>query len=80
MNNLRMEEKIACGEAIDVSEFPREGNFYVLSHVIEGMDYCDASSEHWVWSIGRRISDGKILASLTPCFYGNKDYDCLWLR
>jgi hypothetical protein len=46
----------------------------------EGFDYCDAKNERWIWSIGRRLSDGTVLASLTDEFYQNAEYECLWLR
>jgi len=46
----------------------------------EGKDYCDGKRERWIWSIGRRKSDGTILASCTDEFYQNAEYECLWLR
>jgi hypothetical protein len=75
-----MQEMIEKGEAIDLSNNKREGRYYVLEEVIDGMDYCDAVRECWIWSIGRRVSDGTILADTTNVFYQNPDYQCLWLR
>jgi hypothetical protein len=80
MRNKRMEEKIQNGEALDLSSNEREGRYYVLKEVVDGMDYCDAVRECWIWSIGRRNSDGKILADTTGVFYQNPDFECLWLR
>lgn len=78
--NRRMAEKLIARQAVDISDCPRQGNYYVLDRVIDGKDYCDAALEAWVWSIGRRISDGVILASLSAELYENPDFDCLWLR
>ena len=54
--------------------------YYVLDAFAEDIDYCDAKREMWVWSIGRRKSDGVILASMDTVFYQNDAFDCLWLR
>lgn len=78
--NRRMEEKVAAMDAIDLKDHSREGDYYVLDAVVDGADYCDTSLEKWVWSIGRRKSDGVILASLTAEFYQNDAFECLWLR
>lgn len=80
MNNKRMEEKLQEGEAIDLSECKREDGAYVLKEFIEDKDYCDKKAEEWIWSIGRRLSDGKILAATDGRFYQNSKYECLWLR
>lgn len=76
----RMLEKIERGEAIDLSRNEREGDDIVLDRVVDGMDYCLFDTEDWIWSIGRRKSDGVILASTSAKFYQNPDYECLWLR
>ncbi len=46
----------------------------------EDCDYCVGSTEQWIWSIGRRLSDGAIFAALDARFYGNPEFHCLWLR
>lgn len=81
MKNLSMAHKLKNDEALDVSECRRtpEG-YYILNHFWEGSDYCDAVTESWIWSIGRRKNDGVILASTTSIFYDNCDFECLWLR
>lgn len=33
-----------------------------------------------VWTVGRRIADGKVFASLVDEFYLNPNFDCLYLR
>lgn len=82
--NLRMQEKVRDREAIDVADYPREGNYYILggkADVLElDADYCDTKNVRWIWSIGRRKSDGVILASTGTEFYQNPDFKCLWLR
>ncbi len=82
MANLRMREKIAKGEAIDVSRYPTYGGAFILPEGVfmENIDYCDAKGERWIWSIGRRKSDGVVLASCTAEFYQNANFECLWLR
>ena len=80
MHNKAMERKLQAGDCIDLSKAPREDGYFVLDSVREGADYCDAASELWIWSIGRRISDGKILASTSADLYQNPRFECLWLR
>jgi hypothetical protein len=78
--NRGIKRKLAEGTAIDVSDCPREGQYYVLDQVIEGKDYCDGKRGAWIWSIGKRRRDGKILASLRTDLYQHRDFICLWLR
>jgi len=80
MTNQRMKEKLKAGDAIDVSECPRVGAYYVLRKFIPDKDYCDAKAEAWIWSIGRRYRDGLVLASRAGDLYQNHDFECLWLR
>jgi hypothetical protein len=69
-------------EIVDISKCPREGDFYDVSDVFAGTDfeYCDLEQGHWIWSIGRRLSDNKILAGVTRYFYQHPDFECVWLR
>ena len=82
MTNRAMAEKLAHNDAIDLSKCAREGDFYVLPAGMfqEGVDYCNAKTEAWIWSIGRRLSDDVILASHTGELYQNPLFECLWLR
>ena len=93
MTNQAMKRKLDEGDCLDVTEI---GNEIEVSELDErrgvrifelepdefedDMDYCIAETESWIWSIGKRKSDGKILASTDARFYQNADYDCLWLR
>jgi hypothetical protein len=79
--NLAMMEKIIRGEAIDLSDCPREGHFYVLpDHLYkEDMDYCDLT-RGWIWSMARRKADGKIVASLRTDLSKDTSVECIWLR
>jgi len=81
MHNKRMQEKILRGDAIDLSGCKRtpEG-YYILTHFVEDVDYCDKQTEQWIWSIGRHNQTGEILASIDTAFYNNPTYTCLWLR
>lgn len=83
MLNLRMEEALASGECLDVAEmgaYDGTQDVYVLRDFIDDKDYAEKSRERWVYSIGRRKSDGAILAAFDSRFYLNDDFDCLWLR
>jgi len=79
MHNKAMQRKLESGHCIDVSGYPRYGGAYILPQFWDGKDYCNAQTERWIWSIGRR-SDGVILASHSTEFYGNAEFECLWLR
>lgn len=79
--NRSMASKIERGEAIDLQYNKKtpEGH-YILKQFEEDSDYCDAYTEEWIWSIGKRHSDGVILASTGGIFYDNPDFLCIWLR
>lgn len=82
MRNRSMARKLLIGEAIDISGQPlADGGYHDMGDVFrEGVDYCNATTERWVWSIGRRLSDGKVLASYSTDLYQNDAFECLWLR
>ncbi len=80
MTNLRMQEKLQSNEAIDLSSCKREGKYYIIENFVEGVDYCDWEKQWWIWSIGKRYSDGVILASTRADLYQNPEFECLWLR
>ena len=75
---VRMVER---GEAVDVSNCPREGGHYTLEGPPrEGMEYCAVDHGFRIRSIGRRKSDGTIVASVAPDLYENPEYECVWLH
>jgi hypothetical protein len=79
--NLRAQEKIANGEAMDVSDFPMINGDYVITHnFVDGLDYFVTAEDDWIRSIGRRKADGVILASTSDKFYQHPDFECIWLR
>jgi len=81
MTNLRAQEKIDSGEAIDLSDFPQtNGDYVITNNFVEGMDYYVTAENDWIRSIGRRKSDGVILASTSSKFYQHPDFECIWLR
>jgi hypothetical protein len=82
MNNLRMREKLDLGECLDVNKIGHAiGNGrFVLDRYEDGVDYCDAATEQWIWSIGRRVLDGVIVAAIDTSMYLNPAYECIWLR
>lgn len=91
MKNRAMARKLASGEAVDVRSLMRSAEWqahvdgsnamlYHLERYIDGVDYCDAQDERWIWSIGLCLLDGKVIASTDTRFYKNAEFDCLWLR
>jgi len=93
MRNRAMAKKLADQEAIDVEkvsvphslEDARDqelrGTFRLKTAAFEDMaDYCVRSTEQWIWSIGKRASDGAIFAALDTRFYQNPRFECVWLR
>lgn len=79
--NLRAQEKIASGEAMDLSDFPKADGDYVITHnYVDGMDYFVTAEDDWIRSIGRHRKTGVILASTSNKYYQHPDYECIWLR
>lgn len=81
MLNQAMKRKLDTGECVDLATCKKtpEGH-YILDVYTDGKDYCDSRREAWIWSIGRRRTDGVILAATDNTFYQNNDFLCLWLR
>jgi len=82
MENVAMAMKLKGGQALNVLNEGREleSGMYELRRFVEDKDYCDPVKERWIWSIGRRFSDGKILAATDARFYNDRNHDCLFLR
>ena len=82
MKNLRMREKLDLGECLDVNKIGRPvgHGVFVLARYEDGKDYCDAANEQWIWSIGRDVLNGEIIAAVDTRFYQHPQYTCLWLR
>ena len=95
MLNLRMKEKLDSGECVDVAEGGGKeiepGVFELRGRARDaaedsagpqgfGCDFCVAAREAWIWSIGKRRSDGAVLASTDARFYEHPEFECLWLR
>jgi hypothetical protein len=83
MLNRAMRDRLERGECVDLSTCARtaQGDYIVPVDVWqEDMDYCNADTEEWIWSIGRSHADAQIIASHSNYLYLNPDYECLWLR
>jgi len=76
-----MQEKLQSGDAIDLSDCKRtpDGD-YIVTNFVEGVDYCDTKTESWIWSIGKNLETGQVVASTSTKFYGDPNYKCVWLR
>jgi hypothetical protein len=77
-----MREKLEAGDCLDVLAEGEElaPGLYRLRRFLEGVDYCDAAREAWIWSIGQHVSTGEIIAATDARFYQNPEYVCLFLR
>lgn len=88
MKNQAMRRKLESGEARDVERMlaldqTQSGELagtFRLDWFVDDCDYCVGSTEQWIWSIGRRLSDGEIFAAIDTRFYQNPEFHCLWLR
>jgi hypothetical protein len=60
-----------------------DGYYQLRGFDDSGVDYFDTTSDgrqHSIGSIGRRLSDNAIIASLWGDLYQHPDYECIWLR
>ncbi len=87
LGNRAMARKLASGEAVDlalagvvVAGSDERPTLVQLAAFFPSLDYCYAPTESWVWSIGRELHTGRVLAAFDARFYGNTDFECLWLR
>ncbi len=84
MPNYSMMEKLKNGEALDVGVIgtPLDGfpGVWELQGFTENVDYCDAESELWIYTIGRDKQTGVFYAAADTRFMDNPKFDCVWLR
>lgn len=84
MLNLRMQEKLDKGDCLDVDVIgtPLEGfpGVWVADDYLDGVDYCSSSAEHWIWSVGRHLQNGRFYFATDTRFYQNPLFRCVWLR
>ena len=77
-----MKEKLEAKKAIDVRAVGvaiAPGRFEIIEFE-DDMDYFDGVNEEWIWSIGKELATGKIIASTASDLYLNPKYECLFLR
>jgi hypothetical protein len=90
IQRIRRKRTIRRGEpaydvdAIGTQVIPEGGKFFghyqLRGFDDSGVDYWDSVTERSIMSIGRRLSDNAIIASLTSDLYMHPEYECLWLR
>jgi len=83
MENRAMRDKLERGECVDLSRCRVTADLaYIVPPDVwqDDVDYCNALTERWIWSIGRERATGTIYAAHDTRFYQNPDYHCLWLR
>lgn len=86
--NRAMARELASGKAIDLADAGLlvEGTdehpivFQLPVFLGLGIDYCHSPTELWVWSIGRELSTGRVLAAFDTRFCDCEHFECLWLR
>lgn len=80
-----MERMLAKGECLDLAALGavevRPGVWEMKPDTFkEGVDYCHAPTEQWIWSIGTEKNTLKTYAGTTAEFYEDSRYVCIWLR
>lgn len=85
MINKSMELMLGLHECLDLAALGavqvRPGVWEMLPGTFqEGVDYCHAPTEQWIWSIGTEKTTGKTYAGTTAEFYEDSRYTCIWLR
>jgi hypothetical protein len=81
-NNPYMYQALATGRMIDVRQIGVEINpkLFRLNKFIPDVEYVDSENGQYIWSIGRDKATGEIFAAFDQRFYGNPDYECVFLR
>lgn len=70
-----------CIRTVSIEERP--GGLFVVEapeSALRILKWVDAESETWIESIGRHKTNRDLLAACDGRFYGNPDYECLYLR
>jgi hypothetical protein len=82
MKNTWMRNALRSGDAIDVRVIgvEVEPGVFRLNEFIPDVDYVDAEDEVFIYSIGKGLESGEILASVDTRFYMNEDYECIYLK
>ena len=82
LKNRAMAEKLSTFETLSVLEEGEAigGGLYKLRRFVEDRDYCDPKTEEWIWSIGKNLSTGEIVASTNSGLYQDPSWECLFLR
>lgn len=82
MQNKSMEHALRAGQALSVLVEGRkiDDGLYELRRFVDGKDYCDPQREWWIWSVGRHVFDGRIMAATDVRFYQDPNWECLFLR
>jgi hypothetical protein len=82
IKNTWMRNALRSGDAIDVRMIGNEvePGVFRLNEFIPNVDYVDAEDETFIYSIGKDLESGEILASVDTRFYMNDDYECIYLK
>jgi len=82
IKNTWMKNALRAGDVIDVRMIGTEvePGVFRLNEFIPDVDYVDAEDEAFIYSIGKDLESGEILAAVDGRYYNNDDYECIYLR
>lgn len=78
-----MSDPMKAEDVIDVmqdGDVTGDPGVYWLRTFTPDVDYADKTKGLWIWSIGKNLVSGKVLAATDTRFYQNPLFECLWLR
>ena len=82
MDNRSMHTALRARTALSVltEGHQVDSSTYQLRRYVDGKDYCDPIRELWIWSIGKSMFDGRIMAATDARYYQDPSWECLFLR
>lgn len=82
IKNTWMKNHLLYGDIIDVRQVgvETEPGVFKLNSFIPGIQYVDPEEEKFIFSIGKDKESGEIFAAYDTRFYGDDDYETLYLH
>jgi hypothetical protein len=77
-----MKNALISGTVIDVRQVGVEikPGVFKLTHYVPSTQYVDPEEEQFIFSIGKDKETGEIFAAYDTRFYGDDDYETLYLQ
>ena len=60
--------------------FEIKSGVFRLQNFVDGAEYKDVLNNRYIWSIGRNLHDGRVEAAIDTRYYGDPNWECLFLR